>query len=126
MRIKYIGAVLVLASGTALAQTQMPSQQPAPQTVPQTAPQPQPAETPSNAAPAEMTPATPVPEAAVEHPKLRTVSACQKAIQASEKALEKSQASPDTIAQAWQHISNAKQEKGAACKDEAKQAQEML
>jgi hypothetical protein len=54
------------------------------------------------------------------------LNACQRAIKVSEKALEKSQASPDTIAQAWQHIENAKQEKGQACKDEAKQAREML
>jgi len=130
MRIKFVGAaaVAILASSLAVAQAQMPSQpqQPAPQT--------QPAETPPGATPPDMTPPGPVPDGtstqqaqkAADHPKPHAMSACQKAIQASEKALEKSQASPDTIAQAWQHISNAKQEKGPACRDEAKQAQEML
>lgn len=137
MRSKFIGAaaaVAIMASGLSVAMAQAPSQQPSPQM--------QPAETPPPATPPAMTPPGPAPapdanmqmkpngDAAptpiAEHPKQHTVSACQKAIQASEKALKKSQASPDTIAQAWQHIENAKQEKGSACKDEAKQAQEML
>ena len=138
MRSKFIGAaaaVAIMASGLGVAMAQAPSQQPSPQM--------QPAETPPAATPPAMTPPGPTPApdgnsmqmqprgdeapaAIADHPKQHTVSACQKAIQASEKALEKSQASPDTIAQAWQHIENAKQEKGSACKDEAKQAQEML
>ena len=123
MRIKSIGAAMILASGFAVAQTQ--PQQPAPQT--------QPSQTPQETPP-EMTAPGPTPDGtstqqaqqAASPPKQHTMSACQRAIQASEKALEKSQAGPDTIAQAWQHISTAKQEKGEACKDEAKQAQEML
>lgn len=130
MRSKFIGAaaaIAIMASGLSVAVAQAPSPQPSPQM--------QPAETP----PAAMAPAPEsnsmqmmqpkgdeAPTPIAEHPKQHTVSACQKAIQASEKALKKSQASPDTIAQAWQHIENAKQEKGSACKDEAKQAQEML
>ena len=138
MRSKFIGAaaaVAIMASGLGAAMAQTPSQQPAPQT--------QPAEMPSATPPAMMSApgATPAPDGnsmqmkpngdgaptpIADHPKQHAGSACQKAIQASEKALNKSQASPDTIAQAWQHIENAKQEKGQACKDEAKQAQEML
>ncbi len=127
MRIKYIGAVAILASGVAMAQAPMPAQQPAPQT--------QPAETPApNATPPEMSAPGPTPDGTstaeaqqqTPPPKQHAMSACQKAIHASERALKKSQASPDTIAQAWQHIANAKQEKGAACKEEARQAQEML
>jgi hypothetical protein len=135
MRSKFIGAaaaVAILASGLSVAMAQAPSQQPAPQM------QPSPA-MPSQSAPT-MAPSGPTPapddnsamqpkadEAPTPTPvKQHQMSACQKAIQASEKALKKSQASPETIAQAWQHIENAKQEKGSACKDEAKQAQEML
>jgi len=134
MRSKFIGAAAaaaILASGLSVAMAQAPS------------PQTQPAEMPQQATPPSMTPPGPTPapdnntmqmkpdgDAAptpiAEHPKQHQMSGCQRAIQASEKALKKSQASPDTIAQAWQHIETAKQEKGEACKDEAKQAQEML
>jgi len=133
MRSKFIGAaaaVAILASGLSVASAQTPSQQPSPQMqpaeTPAAAPTPAPTPTPDSSS-MQMKPngdAAPTPIA--EHPKQHKVSACQKAIQASEKALQKSQASPDTIAQAWQHISTAKQEKGQACKDDAKQAQEML
>ncbi len=134
MRSKFIGAaaaVAIMASGLGVAMAQTPSQQPSPQMQP--AETPPAATTSPDSAPApdsntmQMKPngdAAPTPIA--EHPKQHARSACQKAIQASEKALKKSQASPDTIAQAWQHISTAKQEKGQACKDDAKQAQEML
>jgi len=129
MRSKFIGAaaaMAIMASGLGVAMAQTPPPQPSPQM--------QPAETPPAAMPPaldgnamQMKPngdAAPTPIAAP--PKQHVASACQKAIQASEKALQKSQASPDTIAQAWQHISTAKQEKGQSCKDDAKQAQEML
>lgn len=124
MRSKFIGAaaaVAIMASGLGVAMAQTPSQQPSPQM--------QPAETPpaADSNSMQMKPnGDEAPTPIADHPKQHTTSACQKAIQASEKALKKSQASPDTIAQAWQHISTAKQEKGQACKDEAKQAQEML
>ena len=126
MRITSLGAaaaVALLISGAALAQQPM---------------QAQPAQTPpAPAATSEApVPATPIPPASQEMQsesnqapqatKVAHQSACQHAIKASEKALDKSQASPETIAAAWQHISTAKQEKGAACKDEAKAAQEML
>ncbi len=135
MRSKFIGAAAaaaILASGLSVAMAQAPSQQPAPQTQPAEMPQQQ--ATPPDAAPApgnnntmQMKPnGDEAPTPIADHPKQHQMSACQKAIQASEKALKKSQASPDTIAQAWQHIETAKQEKGSACKDEAKQAQEML
>lgn len=125
MRIKSLGAaaaVALLISGAAFAQAPVVQQ---------------PAQTPPAPASEAPVPATPVPPAAMEMqsqtsnaPQATKVvahrSACQQAIKASEKALGKSQASPEVIASAWQHISTAKQEKGSACKDEAKAAQEML
>ena len=127
MRITSFGAaaaVALLISGAAFAQQPM-QQQPT---------QTPPAPAATSEAPV---PATPIPPASQEMqsqtsdaPQATKVvarrSACQQAIKASEKALGKSQASPEVIANAWQHISTAKQEKGAACKDEAKAAQEML
>lgn len=116
MRIKYIGAaaaLAIMASGFTAAQAQAPTE-----TTP-------PAMTSPGATPDGTS--TEQAQQTTDHPKAQhTGSACQKAIHASEKALKNSQASPDTIAQAWQHISMAKQEKGSACKDEAKQAQDML
>jgi DNA polymerase III gamma/tau subunit len=141
MRITFIGAaaaaaIMVSGLGIAMAQTPSPQPQPAqpaPQTTPpaQMAPATPPATTPPGPAPSGTSAETPnTPEAqaspAAAHPKQHVMSACQRAIKASEKALDKSQASPDTIAQAWQHIESAKHEKGQACKDDAKQAQEML
>lgn len=134
MRIKLIGAAAaaIMASGLAMAQAPQSQPQPQPQPANPTAAQPS-TEAPSSATtapsliPPGPTPAEPDDKTMVaHHAPQHQMSACQRAIKASEKALEKSQASPDTIAQAWQHIENAKQEKGAACKDEAKQAQEML
>jgi hypothetical protein len=128
MRITSLGAaaaVALLISGASLAQQPM-QQQPA-QTPPVSS-----APAPAIGAPV---PATPVPDAAQDmQPKMSEaapppkphLSACQQAVKASEKALGKSQASPEVIAAAWQHISAAKQEKGSACKEEAKAAQDML
>ena len=128
MRIKFIGAaaaVAIMASGVAMAQTQ-PT---APSASQPSTEAPSSATTAPSMIPPGPTPAEPQTGAA-EEGKMKvvhhTMSACQQAIKVSEKALAKSQASPDTIAQAWQHIENAKQEKGQACKDEAKQAREML
>lgn len=130
MRSKFIGAaaaVAIMASGLGVAMAQMPSQQPSPQMQPTETPSPAMTPAPDNNSMQMMQPKSDeAPAPIADRPKQHAMSACQKAIQASEKALKKSQASPDTIAQAWQHIENAKQEKGSACKDEAKQAQEML
>jgi hypothetical protein len=124
-------AVALLISGAALAQ--QPAQTPPAATPPAAGP----AMAPAAPAPAPATeapvPATPVPDASKDESKMSEaappkphLSGCQLAIKASEKALNKSQASPEVIAAAWQHISTAKQEKGQACKEEAKTAQDML
>ena len=133
MRIKFIGAaaaVAIMASGLTMAQTQPPAPSTAqPSTAQPSTEAPSAATTPPSLIPPGPTPAE-SQTGASEEGKMKvahhTVSACQQAIKVSEKALAKSQASADTIAQAWQHIENAKQEKGQACKDEAKQAREML
>lgn len=131
MRITSLGAaaaVALLISGAALAQQPM-QQQPAQTPPAATAPAAGPAMAPAAEAPV---PATPVPDASQDQTKMSEappkphLSGCQVAIKASEKALDKSQASPEVIAAAWQHISTAKQEKGEACKEEAKAAREML
>ncbi len=130
MRIKLIGAaaaVAIMASGLAMAQQTQPSAPPTGQIsteAPSAATTP-PSLIPPGPTPAEQTDAT-TGKTKATHRVAHNGGACQQAIKVSEKALEKSQASPDTIAQAWQHIENAKQEKGQACKDEAKQAREML
>jgi hypothetical protein len=134
MHIKSLGAaaaVALLISGAALAQQPM-QQQPAQTPPASNAPAAGPAMAPAPASTAPV-PATPVPDVSRESKMTEAaptpkphLSGCQLAIKASEKALDKSQASPETIASAWQHISTAKQEKGSACKDEAKAAQEML
>lgn len=126
MRMKFIGAAAaaILASGLSAAMAQPPAETPE-QATPPAMNQPGPTPDGNNSMMRMQPRADEAQTPVADHPK-HQMSGCQKAIQASQRALEKSQASPDTIAQAWHHIENAKQEKGQACKDEAKQAQEML
>lgn len=118
-------AAFFLCSLAFAAAAQMPQQQQQPpaQSVTPVTPTAPPAAAPEPMV--EPTPAAPQSAAVMPAPKPQ-LSPCARAIKSSEKALEKSSASTDNIAQAWQHIQAAKQEKGAACVAEAKAAQEML
>jgi hypothetical protein len=121
---------MTILLGGALAASAQP---PAAAAMPAPAPAPaQPAAAPAQppAAPAAMSPA-PAAMSAEPEKKVATVakphlSACARAIHATERKLDRSTASSSTIAAAWQHIEEAKKTKGAQCEEHAKQASEML
>lgn len=150
MTLKIIGIVAfaaTLAAGSALAAEMSQPTQATP-SLPAASPAPAPAAAiPATSAPAPTAamPATSVPAAAAvgattqptakaepkpEKMTKRHVSACTKAIQASEHALKMSKAAPDVISAAWQHIEAAEQYRtmkhGSDCKSEANKAATML
>ena len=146
--ISIVAFAAALAAGSALAaEMSLPTQ--ATPSVPAASPAPAPAAAmpmtsvmPANPAaaatsapPAAVAVGTAPQPAAKAEPKpvtmtKRHVSACTKAIHASEHALKMSKAVPDVISAAWQHLEAAEQYRtmkhGADCKSEADKAAAML
>ena len=102
-----VAATMILLGGAAVAEAQTPAV-----STPASPPSPATAAAPANAK---------VATAAKPH-----LSACARAILASERKLDRSSADSANIASAWQHIEEARKSRGQACREQARQAADLL
>ncbi len=120
-----VAATMILLGSAAVAEAQTPAM---------STPSPATAAAPANAA-APAAPAEPAaaPAVAATPPPAKVataakphLSACARAILASERKLDRSSADSANIASAWQHIEEARKSRGQACREQARQAADLL